>query len=268
MGHFVRRHVKLASAPRRGSRGLRGLVLPLAALLAAWLFAPAVVPLYDGVGFPDEPYRYVAPPAGTAATKAATGGSATARMSAGATVDTLTVLTGEQGPQFQLYIPVGFLTGPTTATTVTAIVTPTVPDTPLAGMTFDGNMYSATAKADATGPLTVAYSAASAGLGGAVQLRTAIKDKGDPVVVYRPAKADAWRPLATTPTGQDVYGTDLVGLGDYALAFGVPNSPASSGLKAVGAGPSMAPIFWLGGAFLGVILLLIVGFRLTRAPKE
>jgi hypothetical protein len=267
MGLLVRRDSTTHSRRRAPSRGLRGLVLPLAALAAAWVLAPSVVPLYDGVGFPDEPYRYVVAPAGTAPTKAPTGGSSTARMQHGATVDDLTIVTAEQGPQFQMFLPVGFLTGPATATTVTARVAPAAGDSPLAGMTFDGNVYALSATSDVPGPLTVAYSAASAGLGGSVQLRTDTKNSGDPVFVYRPTKADAWRPLATSPTGQDVYGTDLVGLGDYALAFGVPNNTQAHAGVATG-GPSVTPVLWLGGVFLVVVLLLVVGLRLTRAPKE
>ncbi|MDQ6649765.1 MAG: hypothetical protein M3Z02_06575 [Actinomycetota bacterium] len=41
---------------------MRRLLGALAVLVAAWLLAPGGVPLYDGVGFPDEPYRYVVPP--------------------------------------------------------------------------------------------------------------------------------------------------------------------------------------------------------------
>ena len=44
--------------------GLRWLLASFVALLVAWLLAPAVVPIYDGVSFPDEPYRYVQSPDG------------------------------------------------------------------------------------------------------------------------------------------------------------------------------------------------------------
>ena len=42
----------------------RWLVAALVALLAAWVLAPAALPIYDGLSNPDEPYRWVQPPAG------------------------------------------------------------------------------------------------------------------------------------------------------------------------------------------------------------
>jgi hypothetical protein len=44
--------------------GRARLLLALVALPLAWLLAPGAVPLYDGINLPDEPYRYVVPPAG------------------------------------------------------------------------------------------------------------------------------------------------------------------------------------------------------------
>ncbi|MDQ1714595.1 MAG: hypothetical protein QOC60_540 [Frankiaceae bacterium] len=245
----------------------RALAGPLLLLMGAWLFAPAAVPLFDGVGFPDEPYRWVVAPAGATKTVAPVGGQSTAQVKNGANTNDVTILTVEQGPQFQLFVPLGYVIGPPTATKDTLTVVPVAGDAPLPTMTFASNVYRLTATSDVPGPISVTYSAATAGLGGTVQLRRATA--GDPVMVYRASSSDPWRAIATLPTGADVYGSDLVGLGDYALAFGVPRAkPVGSGLSGTNSGVTAAPLFWLGGAFLVVLVLIVVGLRLTRPSTE
>src|ERR1043165_2345088 len=60
----------VAADIRRGRRQVGVVLAALAALAFAWVVVtPKSVPLYDGIGAPDEAYRYVQPPSGTKPTK-------------------------------------------------------------------------------------------------------------------------------------------------------------------------------------------------------
>src|SRR5881409_3272013 len=66
------------------------------------LLSPAAVPLYDGVGFPDEPYRFV-PPRGD--NPAATTATVSLRVSGGVNSGGLLANSAELGPQVSVYAP-------------------------------------------------------------------------------------------------------------------------------------------------------------------
>ena len=72
------------------------------ALLTAWLLAPAVTPIYDGPGFPDEPYRYVQAPAGAKATKPPTTAKASVTVNSQGLSGAAYSNSAEQGPQIVL----------------------------------------------------------------------------------------------------------------------------------------------------------------------
>ena len=80
-------------------------------MLVAWLVAPAVVPIYDGIRNPDEPYRYVQPPNGKT-TKAPTAAKATVSVNAAGLSGAAYSNSFENGPQIVLYIPAGSLQAP------------------------------------------------------------------------------------------------------------------------------------------------------------
>lgn len=253
-------------------RARGGLLIALFVLLAAWLLAPAGVPLYDGVGFPDEPYRWVAAPAGTGPTPAPTEGSSTARMRHGTMVDGLAIASSEQAPQVQVFLPIGSLTGPAGSTTVTARVTPVAGDSASPGMIFDGNVYSLSARTDAPGTPSAGLSTAIARVGGYVQFRSPLKPGVQPEMVYRATKSDPWRVLTVFRSGQDTYGSnDPSGLGDYALAFGVAaGSPPASGIAppAHRGGASTGPLYWLAGGIVVLLALILVGARAKGSTQK
>lgn len=239
--------------PRRLA-GLAGV-----ALAAAWLVAPASVPLYDGVGFPDEPYRYVAAPPGATATPAVT--TATYRVSAtGSTFpETIFFYSGESGPQVSILLR-STLAAPPGTRGIVFTAAPVAPDGPVPGAEVVGNVYRFTAEADpARGRVTMTPRPDATGK---LILRATTARLG-PVVHFREGPGAPWRALETDRAGQDTWGTSPVGFGDYVLAY-----PPGAGLgqEEEGGGSSYAVLtLSLLALVLGVIL---VSVRLARRRRS
>ena len=90
----------------------RIIVVALAILGIGWALAPrSAPPLYDGVGFPDEPYRFVVQPDGAPDTKAATVATGTTQV-IGGKAGAIHANSAEQAPQVAFLIPVGRLHAP------------------------------------------------------------------------------------------------------------------------------------------------------------
>ena len=120
-------------SPAARTRPVRQLIaLTMAALVLAWLLPGRPVPIYDGVGAPDEPYRYVSVPAGIAIrTKPPTAAKVSVPVDNGV-ASVIELATSEQGPQAEADIVDQSLTVPPAAastgpTTLTAILTPLAP---------------------------------------------------------------------------------------------------------------------------------------------
>ena len=242
---------------------LRRLRFWLVALLVVGLGAlasPRVVPLYDGVGFPDEPYRYVAPPPGTRPTAAATSASTTTPVVGGLSVDGLTLNTGETGPQLSLFLPLGALAAADGRLAVA--VAPLAPTDQPAAATIDGNVYRVTLTASAGGPVTLT-AAASVGL---LILRATTARQPGPVVHHRSGPGQPWTALPTERGGQDIYSAHLPGAGEYALAFlAAPAAGAGSG---GGGGPPVLVVV-LGGVLLVLaVVVLVVRRRSSRSARS
>jgi hypothetical protein len=239
--------------------GRRLLLIAAALLGVAWLVAsPGGVPLYDGVGFPDEPYRYVNPPAGAAATKPASTGKVVTVVRNGRS-DPLTVYTAEQGPQAWLYVPGGGLAAPAATSTVTLTLTPLAPTPPASDGTILGNAYQVTA----TGP------------NGPVQLSASGKNQAQ--LLLRAPKAEArlpalemftdghWTALPSDRFGNDIYGGYIPAFGKFALVrlnHAAATAAKSAGTSGGGSGLQMALLV------IGIVIValaVIIGFvRLRR----
>jgi hypothetical protein len=222
------------SMPRR-----TGWLLPAAAALtAAWIAVPAAVPLYDGIGFPDEPYRFVAPPAGyrttpppTRAFGTAPGGvPAEAPDGRGASTRDLNVKSAEQGPQVEIHVASGGLAGPAAARSYQISADPVAPGTSgSAPARIDGDVYRVkiTCSARRPGaagptpgagcPVTVIPRASNRLAW--IALRATSARRPPPVFLYRPTPGARWTSLPTDRAGNDIYSTTLRGSGDYALTF-------------------------------------------------
>ncbi len=185
----------------------------LVALLAAvWLIAPpAGVPLYDGVGFPDEPYRFVpaqgdTPPATTAAARI--------DLKRGVNPGGQVANSAEQGPQISVFAPPqAFQVATTEDSQLVVRAEAVVPVKPPPGR-LQSNVYRLTLTSPA-GPVTVNPKAQPLGV---AMRATAVDEAALPVMNFRPDPESPWRALATKRVGEDVFAGPGPAAGDYVLA--------------------------------------------------
>ncbi len=213
----------------------------LAVVTLGFLASPAAVPIYDGVGQPDDPYLLVGrdpEPKKASTTVSVNGGSSGA----------IQVRTTENGPQLLLDLSAAAFTS--TAQTLTLTGTPLAPDgTPPSG-TFDGNSYRVSVSPGARFDPATAQ--------GFLFLRAAVMTRPNPVIVHRTLPTDPWAKVATQLTGRDILSTPFRALGDYAVV----RPPGAKPLSA--AGVSVVRIVLLGG---GVALLLIITVLVLRSSR-
>jgi hypothetical protein len=238
----------------------RRLAAGAVALALAWTLGPALPgpPLYDGIGFPDEPYRYVQRPPGTAATAAATSASGAAHRQPDNTFEALIAQSAESGPQVLVVIGAQQLTAPAACTAVTMRADPQAPSQPVATGPTWGNAYRVvlTCSAGATGPATAKVSSVDT-----IQLRAPDGRQPGPIMHYTPGDGAPWRALTTTRIGNDNYRAPLVGTGEYVLV----RRPGGTGLP-FGLDPIVAVLIGVLIALVAVIVVIRV--RRTRAFRR
>jgi hypothetical protein len=238
------------------------LLASLAALLVAWLIAPAAVPIYDGVSFPDEPYRYVQSPDGKP-TKPPTTAKATVPVNAQGLSAPAYSNSAEQGPQIVLYLPAGSLQAPAGAKTIEVTESPLAPTAPLP---TDGTI------------VTNVYRVAATSTGGSVQivgksenqlptLQMRAPSARQPGPVYEHRTASGWKRADTLRVGQDIYQATAPEFGDWALVqLTAPPTPASSSSSGGGGGGVNVGLLAAG---IGLLALagIILTIRLTRSRR-
>lgn len=221
-------------------------------VLAGFLASPHAVPVYDGVGQPDEPYRYVSAPSGAPRTAAPTTAVATSPVAGGASTNGLSLTSGEVGPQLSAFVPAGALAA--SGGTVTVRATPLAATDQPKGARIDGNVYDVTVT-DPVGPVTLTPKAALATL----YLRATSARQPGPVMEHRAAAGQPWAALQTSRGGQDVYIAAFAGAGQYALAF-------RSGAVATKA--SVLPWVLAGGVLVLLVALVAVRLRAGSTSDE
>ena len=227
-----------------------------AALLTAWLLAPAAVPIYNGIGNPDEPYRWVKPPATAKTTKTPTGAHKVVPAAGGLSAAAF-ANTSESGPQLSLYLPPGALKAPSGATTIDVTVEPLAPQAPLpTDGTIVTNVYRLTATADGQQAPVVGTGRSEPSL----QMRS--PDARQPGPVFEHRTATGWQKMRTIRVGTDIYQSQAPALGDWALVqLTSPSSAAGSGGSGVRwelLGPGIA---------LLVLAVLVLMVRLRRTSS-
>ncbi|MEN3359901.1 MAG: hypothetical protein V7637_3883 [Mycobacteriales bacterium] len=222
-------------------------------LAVAWLAAPPGVPLYDGIGFPDEPYRFVSPPAGATHTAPPTTAHGQVRAARGASAAPVEINSDEVAPQVDITLQAGALRGDPRTTRFQISASP-VAGTQTGGSAprLDGNIYRLAATVSPAGPATLLADRA-----GYIAMRLTTSRR-DPIFVYRPSPAAGWRTLPTEQIGLDVYEARLAGTGDYALSYS-PRAITQFATKHRG-------LLLLGGLVL-ILALAILAVRLTRSRR-
>lgn len=187
------------------------LVLVALALLAfGWALAPrSAPPLYDGVGFPDEPYRFLVKPVGACDTKTPTSASATTSASNGK-AGSISLSTAEQAPQLSVLIPSDLLSTPNTAKRLTITAKPVRPVAPPQGRHLWSNVYDV----EATTPGVTLHDT-DASRPTTITLRAATAQRPTPTIEHY--ANGHWTPVATQPAGRDIYNGSLPSLGRYAV---------------------------------------------------
>jgi len=211
-------------------------------LAGAWLVSPAVVPIYDGPGQPDEPYRYVvAPPGYTKQTPPPTTAEASIAVRNGINIAGL-ASSKESGPQVWVYVPPGALAPPAGASTVQLTATPSAPTAPLpTDGTIVGNVYTVSVTASGA-PVSVV----GKGDNGSPKLQMRAPTANQPGPTFERFDGKKWTPSETIRSGQDLYQTSIQELGVWAL---VQQKTGGSGLG----GAQLAMLV------LGIAILVIVG---------
>ena len=260
----------------RRSTGWWAVVLGVLAVgLVMAVRLPHAPPLYDGVGFPDEPYRWVEPPAGAPKTPAVTPATAHVAITAGSSEATR-AFSAEQGPQIAFAVPPGALKPPAGAHTVTMdAVAVANPATLPSDGTLVSNVYSLTAKADAAGAVGLAPNTTVV-----VNLRS---DKAtQQSVVLEMFAGGRWSQVATGQVGNDIYASELPNFGRFALVklptgakptvtpTGAQPSPGSFNTSgqplSQGAAVSNGLLYASAGAMVALLLggLLLARRRMSR----
>lgn len=216
----------------------------LIVLALGWAVAPrSALPLYDGVGFPDEPYRFVQKPAGAPDTKPPTTAHYEGRVEGGRNATDLVSASAEQAPQVSVYIPAGKLLVPSGAGRVTLSAAParSLPAPP--GAHLWSNVYVVRA--------TPAGAHLSGGSGQAtITLRAATSQRPQPHIAYY--TGGHWRLLPTFATGRDIYAAQFVALGSYAV---IGTSPIDVSMLPGAGGSSGAGST---GLIIGIAALVVV----------
>src|SRR3954469_12403828 len=168
-------------------------------VLAAVAQSVAVVvgnapPIYDGIGFPDEPYRFVDPPADYRNTQPPTTAHTTVAVSRGRSTHGVTVNSAEQAPQISIYVPDGALRADPSATAVTIDAAPVK----LSGTRPPGHPWSNVYHLAFTAPGGDARLAP--GTHGDIQMRNPTY-QSDPACYVR--VGDSWQRLKTVQVGRD-----------------------------------------------------------------
>jgi hypothetical protein len=211
-------------------------------------------PLYDGIGFPDEPYRFVNPPPGYQQHVAPTEARQLVPLSGGTNAREASINSGETGPQVAVYLPVGSLIAADRGATG-AIVTarPVRLVRPPADGTASSNLYDVSFE----GPRVAVSQSLSPPAN--ITLREASLDPILPTMEFRPTATARWQRLKTDQIGRDIYVAALAGQGQYVLVRPGPGAPHSrrDGGSHVGFALAIA---------VSVLLILCVLLAVRRLP--
>lgn len=198
------------------------LVTGLAVIVASAVNHKAV-PVYDGVGFPDEPYRYVVPPA-SQKPAAPPPTQAIAQVTPGEinnNVNGVYVTSQENGPQVAISLSQNSLEIPPKTKTITIEADPLAPTIQPKDGKIAGNVYRLKITGDA-GAINFALSTNNNYK--YIDLRLPQGFPSGQVIEFRPFNG-SWARVQTSQVGTDIYETNLQATGDFAMV--VPSMTSS-----------------------------------------
>lgn len=230
----------------------RLLALTGGAVVLAAFTGPHIVPLYDGVGFPDEPYRYAGKTPSPTSINQSIIISDLDQYGAAASSQ-------EIGPQVSVYFQQHSVKLPSGAS-FTIQASPSVPSNQPQPGSIAGNMYTFTADSKSGTPQFDSSKSS-------IFLRLpSDKPMYKVAIEYRSGSSKQWQPQFTTKTGNDIFKTNFFGAGQYALATGIDMpSKASPQNGSTWLGPWLRFLPWI--IFFGFIVAVILAIRFKR-PKS
>lgn len=181
-------------------------------LVAGALFSPSAVPLYDGVGFPDEPYRYVPPRSSNDVVASAA--RVELRVVDGVNAGGLLANSSELGPQVSVYAPPKAfqVAGAPKTSEIRLRADPIAVAQPTPPGELESNVYALSLRSPA-GPVSLRSDAQQPG----ITLRAISVKPPLPVMHYRAKAGEPWRALPTRRVGRDNFNATAPGVGEFVL---------------------------------------------------
>ena len=256
--------------------------LAVTLLALAWAITPSgpTPPLYDGLGFPDQPYRYVDAPAGYQHTPAPGPAAQDVPIRTGGS-STYDAVSAELGPQAEVFLNQESVRPPAGATVAHVRAAPVAASSQPSDGEVWGNVYRLSVATD-TGPATVA----PGGRLDSIRLRAPTGPPPTARIEFR--DRSGWHRLTTSKIGNDIYSAPLAGVGDYAVIAppgqgtvphqtpAPPTGPSSAATGASGgeaATPTTSPTYTrpllviLGAALLALIAV-VAAIRFGRGRSS
>jgi hypothetical protein len=231
-----------------------GLLALAAGLLAiVWLIIPPTgLPLYDGIGLPQEPYRFLQPPKGQPSGLPPSSIHRTLVISNGNS-PVYKVGTSESPPQAYFFMQYRSLAIPSGVKSITIDVKAVSPPAPApAGSKLDGNVYRYAVTTSTGAPV-----AFRSGRKVSVELR-GTGASGSPTLAQ--FSGGSWTRLPTLVLlGENYYLTNVKSLGDFVLLL-----PAGSTGSGAGIGGALPLII----AAVVVVLLAVAAILLIRLNRS
>ena len=228
----------------------------VAGLLAAGsLVSPSAVPLYDGVGFPDEPYRYVPPRSSN--DFVASAARVVLRVVDGVNAGGQLANSSELGPQVSVYAPPKAfqVAGAPKASEIRLRADPVALTPPAPPGEVASNVYLLSLRSP-VGPVTLRSDAQQPG----ITMRAISVTESLPVVQYRTRAGERWRALPTRRVGRDNFNATTPGVGEFVLTrLGSAKQQGSS---------SNRGLLLLVGAVVVVMVGVVVGVRVQSGRQS
>jgi hypothetical protein len=220
-----------------------------------WLVTPTAVAVYDGVGQPDEPYRYVSTPQGAkAAVKKPAGASVSFPVVGGFNTQEQSLVTAESGPQASVFLPEGGLGA--SSGKISSRLVPRAPSDQPADGRIDGNVY----RLSVTNPASPVTFTSGAAIEATIYLRATSARQPGPVIEHRSGQGKKWLPLTTKRMGNEIYLAFIHEPGEYAVVFRHA-PPSGAAATDTGGGHQVLVVGLLGGVVLLLSVVLVVRRR-------